>query len=88
MPTLPDTVGHRCEGRGLSNETVDLLVKILKMWEAILCLCEERLPLEGRVCFGVEGAQCRECTGQNRHRVCIWSGVRYDAKEELMRNAP
>lgn len=31
MATLPDTVGHRCEGRRLSNETEDLLVKILKM---------------------------------------------------------
>jgi hypothetical protein len=65
MPTLPDTVGHRCEGRRFSKKAVDLFVKILKMWEAILCLCEERLPLKRRVCFGVEGAQSGKCTGQH-----------------------
>ena len=56
MPTLSDTVGHRCEGRRLSNETVYLLVKVLKMWEAVFCLCEERLSLERGVCCRVEGA--------------------------------
>lgn len=63
MPTLTDTVGHRRKSWCLSNETVDLLVKVLKMWEAVFCLCEERLPLERGVCCGVEGAQSGKCTG-------------------------
>ena len=65
MATLPDTVGHRREGRRLSNKTEDLLVEILKMWEAVFCLREECLPLERGVCFGVEGAQSSKCTGQD-----------------------
>ena len=65
MATLPDTIGHRREGRRFSNKTKDLFVEILKVREAVFCLCEECLPLERGVCSGVEGAQSSKCTSQD-----------------------